>query len=335
MANWEKLEFASGPDLRSGVGMVGSNEYEDVALVVALLNRIPASQGGPDAPLGTPQKGDPLLKFAPDSRLIAAIEKFQKTQFGAVVAGGYVGPSSATLLRMMALATPGDGAILAIKGSLRAKVLEVADAEVGIVGDAPGARERRRWERLKTYFDESLKTPIAWQVKPNPGLPMKYTDKAGTTHQLGQMLDGVRLANRRVPQSNKPEVKDGKEFWRGISWCGIFANWVWGGAGLGTKWQLGVGPSGGTARIEPSANFSALMPGDMVVKKGGEVHHALVSRVRPGGKEFETIDGNTAEAGVDQTVARHMIRLEEVRYFYSMDSVAMSGLVYPAQIGRK
>jgi hypothetical protein len=302
---------------------------------VSLLNRIPASQGGPDSPLGTPLKGDPLLQFAPDKRLTSAIEKFQTTHFGSVIAGGWVGPSSATFYRMLMLGMPGDGSIRAIEGTRRAKVLTLANAEVGIVGDPSGARERRRWDRLKTYFDESLATPIMWQAKPTAGMPMKFTDLAGVTHQLSQMLDGVRLANRRVPQSNKPEQKDGKDFWRGISWCGIFANWIWGSAGLGTKWQLGVGPSSSGARIGISSNVAALMPGDIVVKKGGEVHHALVSCVRPGGKEFETIDGNTAEAGVGQTVARHMIRASDVRYFYSMDSVATNGVVYTVPIGRR
>lgn len=363
VAHWSKLEFASGRDLRAWVGLTGSNEADDVALVVDLLNKVPASQGGPDKPLAAPRKGDPLLGFS-TSWLGEAIQKFQRAQFGSLTYSGTIGPSSATLYRLIALAGDGsvrpgdgsvrigdgsvrlgdgsvrsgdgsvrlgDGSVHPIEGSKRAEVLKIADAEVGLVGDTPVARERRNWQRLRMYFDESLALPIAWNAKPNSAFPMKVTDSAGTTHQLSQMLDGVRLARRRVPQSQVPE---NGTFWRGVSWCGIFANWAWTKAALGTKWQANQGPTRGGVEVPRSNNLAALMPGDIVVMKGMTVHHALVARVRPGGREFETIDGNTEEAGEDQTVARHMTKADNVSYFYSMDSVATSQLAYSAQFGR-
>jgi hypothetical protein len=332
-----ELKFVKGADasISQWIGI----SYDELIKVVELLNKVPPSQGGPAKPIPLPNKHDPLLGFSPMAILgdfFQAIEKFQQTQFGSLTDRGVLTPSSATLLRLANLASPGDGSLYAVEGTKRARALTIANGENGIVGDVGGGvkGERKAWQQLKRYFDESLLKPMAWSAGPSSWAPMKFTDKAGVTHQLEKMIEGVQRKGMRVPQSNKPETKTRRnasggtettEYWRGVSWCGIFANWTWQAAGVGTKWQMGVGPTLNGTKVEPSTNLAALSPGDIVIKKGGEVHHALVAVVKPGAKEFLTIDGNTYEAGMDQTVARHSISAGDISYFYSMDSALNGG----------
>ncbi|MET0605669.1 MAG: hypothetical protein ABWZ80_04390 [Beijerinckiaceae bacterium] len=331
------LKFVKGADasISQWIGI----SYDELIKVVELLNKVPPGKGGPTTPIPLPNKHDPLLGFSPMAILgdfFKAIEKFQTAQFGSLTDRGVLTPSSATLLRLANLATPGDGSLYAVAGTKRAEALRIANNENELVGDVGGGTrgERKAWTQLKRYFDESLLRPLPWSSGKSSWAPLKFTDKAGVTHQLETMLEGVQRKGMRVPQSNKAEVKTRRnargetetyEYWRGVSWCGIFANWAWQAAGVGTKWQMGVGPTVNGVKVAASSNVAALSPGDIVIKKGGEVHHALVAVVKPGGKDFLTIDGNTYEAGMDQTVARHSISAGDISYFYSMDSALAGG----------
>lgn len=70
------------------VGRGETNLQDDVNTIITLLNDVPASQGGPDAPLNAPT----------NEQLFSAISKFQRRQFGS--ADGVIDPGKQTIGRL-------------------------------------------------------------------------------------------------------------------------------------------------------------------------------------------------------------------------------------------
>ena len=62
----------------------------------------------------------------------------------------------------------------------------------------------------------------------------------------------------------------------GVSWCGIFAAWVLRKSGLDdVRWVVGSGIVG--KQVKQVAGNEGFSVGDVIVIKGAEVHHAIVS----------------------------------------------------------
>jgi len=97
----------------------------------------------------------------------------------------------------------------------------------------------------------------------------------------------------------------------GLSWCGVFALWVYHRARVAPKavrWQLGKGFAypAGLPQVEVP------MPGDLAYFDDQQ-HHAIVSRVNADGT-FDTIDGNSIGGVVGQATRD----LETARGFFSI-----------------
>ncbi len=165
---------------------------------------------------------------------------------------------------------------------------EATPTPYGKVNDArsePGEGQNVRfgWRRLKEYFDVACKfTDRHWKI---PGY-----------------LDGVKIKNKRIPQPGQS----------GISWCGVFATYIWIKSGVpGISWEFGVGVQG--PNVKKMAGSKGIAPGDIAVLKGGLVHHCIVSRF-DGEKSIETINGNSDFQGI--TIKKN--NLTEISYYYTM-----------------
>lgn len=298
------------------VGVNGVNLLPDVITVTNLLNVVPEKEGGPGAKLIVPKDDGSFVSTAgPD--VITAIKAFQKKQFG--WSDGFVDKGGATIYRLNKLAASVAQNQSAMPGDMRARIIEAARNEKGIVSDAGQqvyTGKRQGWERLKQYFDESLITPMNWGSKGK----FKYED--GKEYEL-TALQGIQKAHMRAPQD-----KEG----RGMQWCGIFANWVWLQCGTNTKWKLGTGggPTPENAKPVPiSTDLKQILPGDIVVNSGNLVHHYLCVEISSNGKTFYTIDGNSTNQEVRET--KH--ELSQMAGFYALDTVYNRNKTFPPQKG--
>jgi len=295
----------------ASVGLGGANLNADVATIQSMLDSVPAGSGGPAPALDTDGKCGPLT--------VAAIRKFQNTQFGS--ADGRVDVGQRTLERLQTFDKgPGAGPaplpggvqspqIVTPPGflppmsdqppnppvnipsglsPLRQRILQIAMGEAlpeSAVTDLKTIRDgnetvRAGWKRLKQYFDEGVD---GWTEQ-------KWKDKA--------TYDGVRIPGRRIPQPGTG----------GVSWCGIFATWCVRQAGVETKWRYGVGPSG------LKLNFSRdCKPGDIAVM-AKNVHHFIVAS--PTADSIITINGNSD----NQSILVKPRPLSSVVYFYSVET---------------
>lgn len=340
---WDRatLRFVTGPDVV--VSQWTNVAHTDLVALVDLLNKAQARLGGPTNPIVLPNPNDPLLSFNPGlviQPVLSAVRELQMRMFGRVIGDGEILPSSAFVLKLANMAAGGDGTTWAVDGSARARAIKAASAEhhaVGDFGPIVYTRERKNWMRLKEYFDFALTTPRAWSARPSPSMPLKFTCPDGIVRVTDPLLNGVKLMGMRVPQSQRPEIttdKDGgtKEYWRGTSWCGIFAVWAWRQAGLDAKW--GYGPMLGGVNLPTSTDLDFLLPGDIVLMKGKENHHAMVAGISADGKEFLTVDGNSGDPTGGQTILHKRSERAEVAGFYSVDTVMSGGAIaYKAAIG--
>ncbi len=177
--------------------------------------------------------------------------------------------------------------------AIGSKIIETAVAEAtpmpyGKVSDyvRDGQGRRAGWERLKNYFDESVQgwTQQSWQGR---GKILVNGDWVEISY-----LQGVQTPTYRVPQPSKPT---------GVSWCGIFAAWVLRKSGLDdVRWVVGSGIVGKKVKIV--AGGEGFSVGDVIVIKGGEIHHAIVSGmpdIYEGGGSLETINGNSGAQSIE------------------------------------
>lgn len=165
---------------------------------------------------------------------------------------------------------------------------EASPTPYGKVNDArsePGEGQNVRfgWRKLKDYFETAAKfTERHWKI---PGY-----------------LDGVKMRNKRIPQPGQS----------GISWCGIFATYIWIKAGIpGIKWEFGTGITG--PNVKKVAGAGGIAVGDIAVLKGGLVHHCIVSNIE-GEASFETINGNSDFQGI--TIKKN--KISEISYYYTV-----------------
>ncbi len=191
--------------------------------------------------------------------------------------------------------------------SIRSRIVEVAIQEAAppygkvsdLVRDADG--NRAGWRVLKSYFDEAVS---GWSEP-------KWKDGGkilvgGQWKQITN-LEGVQVPGYRVPQPSKPS---------GVSWCGIFATWVLRAAGHHAWWVVGRGIVGNVALTPGNEGFG---PGDVVVIKGGEVHHAVVigenHKIYGGDGTIDTVNGNSD----NQSIIRHSrYTRNQVWYYYKV-----------------
>jgi hypothetical protein len=183
------------------------------------------------------------------------------------------------------------------------------------VVDADG--NRAGWRSLKDYFEKAC----GWTDKEWQGFGYLYvgsaTDKTTMNNnflQHGkpgwkriQFIDGIKKPKYRIPQAQSKPT--------GISWCGIFATWVWRQAGLNVRWVNGQGIVGSNVkRVFGNKGFSI---GDVVILNSQEVHHCLVSALpNPGSDSIETVNGNSRH---DQRIETHNRWLaRNVAYYYKI-----------------
>ena len=192
---------------------------------------------------------------------------------------------------------------------IRKRIIEVATAEAtplpyGKVSDLVTDDQGRRagWESLKSYFEEGVQD---WG-------PHKWAGRGeilnGGVWKEISYLEGVQVPTYRVPQPNKPS---------GVSWCGIFASWVWKKAGLtDVQWVVGKGITG--SRVQCVMQPQGFTVGDVVVFKGDEVHHAIVTEMPAyycGDDTLQTINGNSGAQSIE---INRRYRAANVAYYYKV-----------------
>ncbi len=324
--SWPKSELKFAKSIGGGVSRWGTLEMSDLLALAEALATVPPHLGGPSGPIPLPNPKDPLLSFNPAlaaDALFAALHAFQQQQFGKVIEPDAVTAGSRTMLKLANLASGHGGDLWAIKGTPREKAIQAASDEGQLVGDVgylDYGSERRDWQRLQMYFDESLEIQQLWSQKHTKLYPLHYKAPDGVFRTLGTRLDGVRIKGMRIPQKTRAanNEKPHEEDWPGVHWCGIFANWCWRKAGAETKWRMGDGPVAGNRTIPTESDISRLLPGDIVVMKGKSIHHALVACIDANGKSFRSIDGNSTEHGIGQTVGHKLREIGDIRYFIPM-----------------
>lgn len=291
------------------VGRNCPNFGADVQSVADALAKIPAREGGAEG--GKPLVAGPQpFEGGGTPELVGAIERFQKVQFGPEHVTGVVEPESATFYRMWRLTT--GQPLQPIPGGQRYWICQRALEYVGAVSDQgiPPGQPRKGGDVLKRICTETVIGAPAWWPDPTK-LPYDY---GGQTYKITK-LQGVLESCMRVPQGKNP--KSGAN--QGMSWCGVFATWIWQLCGLRVMWEAGVGPVAEQVKVAASSNFRALAPGDILVNKGGEVHHYLVLSVSTGkAPSFESVDGNSNYQAI---VHQDKWNASNAAYFYSYDSV--------------
>lgn len=199
--------------------------------------------------------------------------------------------------------------------AIREKIVQIAREEAsppprGKVSDLDldGEGNRAGWKRLKQYFDEAVE---GW----NPG---KWT--AHGSIRFGK--DAIKLTNLEGVQKPGLRVIQGDSKPSGVSWCGIFATWVWRQAGLDqATWVQGLGVrNNGVTLVNAKTGFQV---GDIIVIRGAEVHHAIVAELPSvydldeGGSldtSIITVNGNS----LNQSIRIHNeYKLSDVAYFYT------------------
>lgn len=172
--------------------------------------------------------------------------------------------------------------------SIRDKIIEAGVQEAvpppyGKVSDWVRDAEGNRagWRILKSYFDEAVSgwSEQSWKIRG------EITLSSGERKTITN-LQGVQIPTYRMPQKSKPS---------GASWCGIFAAWVLRKAGLHVFWEVGMGISGPkVVKVPGNQGFAR---GDVLVFKGGEVHHAIFMdenhNIYGGDGSIGTINGNS------------------------------------------
>jgi len=203
--------------------------------------------------------------------------------------------------------------------SIREEVIRIAREEAtpvpnGKVSDLVVIDGKRAgWERLKSYFDQAVSgwTPNHWLARG------KITLLSGAEKEIG-FLQGVQTPGFRVPQ--------GKSKPSGVSWCGIFAAWVYLKAGLEAKWLMGDGIVG--SKVERINIADGLQQGDVIVIKPSknlkpgelpEVHHAIVVELPSvydgGDTSIVTVNGNSR----NQSIELHSrFSMSDVWYYYKI-----------------
>jgi hypothetical protein len=175
-----------------------------------------------------------------------------------------------------------------------------------LVVDANG--HRAGWKRLQQYFDEAVAgwSSTKWNEFGEIQLP--------SGKRRIRFLQGVQVPGFRVPQGvSKPS---------GVSWCGIFATWCLRQAGYEVQWHSGIGPRG--ANVTFVNQTTGFRVGDIIVIRGGEVHHAIVAELpsiydeTPTGARdtsIVTVNGNS----LNQSIRIHSeYTLKDVAYYYSV-----------------
>lgn len=203
--------------------------------------------------------------------------------------------------------------------SIRTEVIRIAREEAtpvpnGKVSDLVVNAEGKRagWERLKSYFDEAVSgwTPQKWIGRDKIRLP-------SGTEVMVTGLEGIQKPGFRVPQGpSKPS---------GISWCGIFASWVYLKAGItDAKWVMSSGIV--SKSVEMISVPDGVKEGDVIVLKPGknlkpgelpEVHHAIVVEMPSiydgGDTSIITVNGNSR----NQSVELHSrFSTKDIWYYY-------------------
>ena len=179
---------------------------------------------------------------------------------------------------------------------------KVSDLELDADGNRAG------WKRLKQYFDEAVE---GWN-------PRKWQGRGSI--KFGK--DDIKLTNLEGVQKPRLRVIQGDSKPSGVSWCGIFAAWVWRQAGLDqVQWVSGTGPrNNGVKLVNEKTGFQV---GDIIVIRGGDVHHAIVAELpsvydlEEGGSldtSIITVNGNST----NQSIRIHNeYKLSVVAYYYT------------------
>jgi hypothetical protein len=193
--------------------------------------------------------------------------------------------------------------------TIRDKIIQIATAEAtpqpyGKVSDLKTDLQGRRtgWESLKSYFDDTVQ---GWTQQKWEG---RGEILVGGSWRKITYLDGVQIPNYRVPQPNKPS---------GVSWCGIFATWVLKKAGLtDAQWVVNKGIVSSKVRLV--IQTTGFTVGDVVVFRGAEVHHSIVSEMPAyycGDDTLQTINGNSGAQSIEM---HRKYRAQNVAYYYKV-----------------
>lgn len=192
---------------------------------------------------------------------------------------------------------------------IRKQIIEKGMAEAtpqpyGKVSDlkTDSSGNRAGWQSLKSYFDDVVQgwNEQKWSMRGKIMVAGGWRDIS--------YLQGVQVPTYRVPQPSKPS---------GVSWCGIFATWVLKKAGItDATWVVGKGIVSGRVRLVMGG--SGFDVGDVVVLKGGEIHHAIVSEMPTyycDDDSLQTINGNSGAQSIE--VHRKWLA-KNVGYYYKV-----------------
>jgi hypothetical protein len=309
------------------VGTGSTNRSADVRQVQELLNMIGMSFGG-TFEFKLVENGiwsDDLGK---------AIGEFQRVSMNPLMVPqnerNCVLPGSETLKRLNELTGRfglGDAPSL---HPTRRRIIEIARQEKGIVSDrSPGGRSdldeynqrhgtshpfdpsksyRRGMARLRDYFTDTVSPSVNWNFRG------KYTNQRFNTNP-GDDVDydmtqeeGIMLWNRRPPLGSAKTAyagdAQGRGFYNGFHWCGVFAVWALQQVGMkNVKWSqklrgitatkaidysVGTHPAGSLmysdidmkARQKVLSGKLPIRPGDVVVIMGGNNHHLILTELK-------------------------------------------------------
>lgn len=314
--------------ITNSVGVAGTNRENDVRTVQTLLNNWYVFAQKQKKRSSAPGARIPAAKVVPvtgrfDGATEAAIREFQREHFriddgmvcgtfsqllemtvaGKTVRNPQLHPASFQKLNQY---DAGNAAIIEDEGleTFRKKVVQIALAEArtgvkGAVSDLDTVQEggrqvRRGWRRLQEYIDAAVEgwTQQQWNDKRN--------------------LEGLQVPGKRLPAGTE-----------GLHWCGIFAVWCWMQAGIHARFRLG---NGGGPNVPTSDDVDFVRPGDIVVLKGGLIHHFVVTEVNAAKRTFTSVNGNSdaqsvlVKADIPFGDPFDQDEKKGVRYYYSLAS---------------
>ncbi len=301
------------------VGPDGPNWGSDVTFVCRLLNSIPAARGGTaETPLKAPQDAPPAATTPVDG-LPAAILNFQK--MNKLPATGSIDPDSRDMFQLLVAAEHSNPDMLA---ELRARVCDTALSYKGAVSDLERDADgnRKGWRVLQEIFDSVLVPKYDWE-SPRQGL---FLGPYGPVNLTAKQ--GLQRPNMRVPTFGLTSM-DGMASlvgYRpkgsgGVSWCGIFAFFVWRKCGLAVSWP----PRIGGARFSPRLGHPEEMRRGDIGVVPAQIHHFILyeePQIRGlwDNPPLHTIDGN---AGAQQILEQtHANFLRSVQAWYSLEDAA-------------
>jgi hypothetical protein len=230
----------------------------------------------------------------------------------------------------------------------RKRVIDIARAEIGIVTDrVQGTRKdldeynqrfgtkhefdpqrsyRKGMTRLREYFTGTIDPEPTWSFRG------KYTNQRFNTDPSDDVVDeltqeeGIMRWNKRPPLGSALTKyagdKQGRGYYNGFHWCGVFAVWALQQAGMkNVKWSTklrGISPASKVAEykgwhqagslVYTDVDYKAIdrivfgitpiRPGDIVIIHGGNNHHLIVTEVNITGTmglqgNFKAIAGNS------------------------------------------